>query len=79
MITIKNFKYTSPASVAPGTKITVTNEDQTAHTVTADSGKAFDDMADPGSNSTFTAPAKAGTYQFHCNFHANMHGTLVVK
>lgn len=79
MITIKDFKYTVPASVAPGAKVSVKNSDQTAHTVTADSGGAFDDMAGPGSTTTFTAPAKPGTYKFHCTFHANMHGTLVVK
>lgn len=79
MITIKDFKYTVPASVAPGAKISVKNNDQVAHTVTADSGKAFDDMADPGKTTTFTAPMKPGSYKFHCTFHGNMHGTLVVK
>ena len=78
VITIKDFKYTTPASVAPGAKITVKNLDSQAHTVTADSGGAFDDQSQPG-NSTFTAPTTPGTYPYHCTFHPEMHGTLVVK
>jgi len=78
VITIKDFGYTTPASVSPGATITVKNEDDTAHTVTADSGNAFDDQA-PAGTSTFTAPTKPGSYPFHCTFHPEMHGTLVVK
>jgi plastocyanin len=78
VITIKDFGYTTPASVSPGATITVKNEDDTAHTVTADSGNAFDDQA-PTGTSTFTAPTKPGSYPFHCTFHPEMHGTLVVK
>jgi len=78
VITIKDFLYTTPASVPPGAKITVKNVDDTEHTVTADTGNAFDDDA-PTGNSTFTAPTKAGSYPFHCTFHPEMHGTLVVK
>ncbi|NYJ06105.1 cupredoxin domain-containing protein [Petropleomorpha daqingensis] len=77
-ITIKDFKYTTPTSVAPGVTINVNNEDSIAHTVTADSGNAFDDQANSGASS-FTAPSKAGSYPFHCTFHPEMHGTLVVK
>jgi plastocyanin len=33
----------------------------------------------PGDSATFTAPNKPGNYKFHCTFHSNMHGTLVVK
>jgi plastocyanin len=78
VITIKDFGYTTPASVSPGATITVKNEDDTAHTVTADSGNAFDDQA-PTGTSTFTAPTEPGSYPFHCTFHPEMHGTLVVK
>jgi plastocyanin len=78
VITIKDFGYSTPASVAPGAKISVKNEDSTAHTVTADSGNTFDDQANPG-NSSFTAPSEPGSYPFHCTFHPEMHGTLVVK
>jgi plastocyanin len=78
VITIKDFTFTTPASVSPGATITVKNLDNTAHTVTADNGNAFDDQA-PTGNSTFTAPTKPGSYPFHCTFHPEMHGVLVVR
>ena len=78
VITIKDFAFTTPASVSPGATVTVNNEDNTAHTVTADDGKSFDDAAGTG-KSTFTAPSKPGSYAFTCTIHPEMHGTLVVK
>jgi plastocyanin len=77
-ITIKDFTFTTPASVSPGATITVDNRDGTAHTVTSDTGGAFDDAAPPGS-SRFLAPTKPGSYPFHCNIHPEMHGALVVR
>jgi plastocyanin len=77
-ITIKSFSFTTPDSVSPGATITVDNKDGTDHTVTSDTGNAFDDAAPPGT-STFTAPTKPGSYPFHCTIHPSMHGTLVVK
>jgi len=79
VITIKSFAYTVPAHVSPGEKITVRNEDSTAHTVTADAGSAFSVNVPPGGTATFTAPAKPGSYPFHCTYHANMHGKLTVS
>jgi plastocyanin len=76
-ITIEGFRFTTPDSVSPGATITVDNKDGTAHTVTSDAGKAFDDPAAPGT-STFTAPTKPGSYPFHCTLHPGMRGTLVV-
>jgi plastocyanin len=79
MIHISSFKYAVPASVAPGATVSVMNMDGENHTVTADSGNAFDVMATAGTTVTFTAPKKPGTYPFHCTYHSNMHGVLVVK
>ncbi|MGN6608989.1 MAG: cupredoxin domain-containing protein [Jatrophihabitans sp.] len=79
MITIKDFAYGVPASVRPGSVVRVTNSDQVAHTVTADQGSAFDAAVDPGGSATFKAPNKPGRYKFHCTYHSNMHGTLVVR
>jgi plastocyanin len=78
VITIKDFAYTTPSSVSPGAKVTVHNMDTVAHTVTADSGNAFDAPA-PVGNSSFTAPTTPGSYPFTCTIHPEMHGTLVVK
>jgi plastocyanin len=79
VIHISKFAYQTPASVSPGATVTVMNMDGEAHTVTADSGSAFDVKADPGASTTFTAPTKPGTYAFHCTYHSNMHGMLVVR
>lgn len=77
-ITIKNFAYQGPGTVAPGAKITVSNQDSEAHTVTADTG-GFNVTVPAGGSATFTAPTTPGSYAFHCNFHGNMHGSLVVQ
>jgi plastocyanin len=79
MIHIDNYRYAVPASVSPGEKVSVMNMDGETHTVTADSGGAFDDLATANTITTFVAPSKPGSYPFHCAFHANMHGVLVVK
>jgi plastocyanin len=79
-ITIKDFAYTGASSVAAGTTITVTNMDSAKHTVTSDDGRSFDVTVDGnGGTATFTVPSTAGTYAYHCRFHANMHGALDVK
>lgn len=80
LLSIKNFKYLVPASVRPGAKITVKNEDAENHTVTSATPGAFDVTATAGGKTvTFTAPTKPGRYPFTCTFHSNMTGTLVVK
>ena len=78
VVTISDFAYTVPASVAPGTTITIKNEDSQAHTVTSKDG-GFDVKIDPKATATMKAPDKAGSYPFVCTFHANMSSTLVVK
>ena len=78
-LTIKNFAFQTPASVRPGATVAVRNEDSTDHTVTADSGNAFDAQVPSGGASTFTAPSQPGSYPFHCSIHPFMKGTLVVK
>ncbi len=79
LITIKDFMYTLPASVPPGAKIMVTNQDNQNHTVTSSPKGAFEVKVDGGGTATFTAPSTPGSYKIVCDFHANMTGTLVVK
>ncbi|KOV31701.1 hypothetical protein ADK60_14775 [Streptomyces sp. XY431] len=82
-VTIKDFKF-GPATltVAPGTKITVTNQDSAGHTLTAiaPNAGAFDTgLLEQGKSATITAPTAPGSYPFHCDVHPNMTGTLVVQ
>lgn len=79
VITIKSFAYEGPEMVKPGATVTVKNEDTVAHTVTSDTGNAFDVKVGPSSSATFTAPSKAGSFAYHCTYHASMHGTLTVQ
>lgn len=78
-VTISDFKF-APATftVDRRTRFTVTNDDSTAHTATADDGRSFDTgPIDPGGSKTITLSA-AGRYEYHCSIHSFMHATVVV-
>jgi plastocyanin len=78
-VTIQNFAF-SPASitVAPGTTVTWTNMDSTAHTVTADSGTGPNSgQLANGQTYKFTYQ-QTGTFAYHCSIHPQMHGTVTV-
>jgi plastocyanin len=79
MIMIEDFTFSTPKSVAPGATVMVMNMDSETHTLTADSGDAFDLTIPPGKTAELTAPDKPGSYPFHCQYHSNMHGTLRVR
>lgn len=76
-ITIENFEYSGTGTIAPGSLITVTNNDTEVHTVTSDNG-AFDVTVPGGQTVTFAAPSEGGAYSFFCKFHGNMKGSLTV-
>ncbi|CAA9284988.1 MAG: hypothetical protein AVDCRST_MAG41-3906 [uncultured Corynebacteriales bacterium] len=82
-ITIKDFKYGDPLTVAPGTVITVTNEDSAGHDVLSDDGGKFrTPVLGRGEKATFTAPMEPGTYKYSCSLHPGSMsgiGTLVVS
>ena len=72
-----------PDTVKTGATVTwqfVDNQNN-PHTVTADDG-SFDSSSkvtgNPGDKFSFTF-TKAGTVAYHCNYHANMKGTIVVQ
>jgi plastocyanin len=78
-IVVSNFAY-GPASlsVAPGTKITVVNQDRAPHTVTA-RDKSFDTgTIAGGQRGEFTAPSSPGTHPYICTIHPYMTGVLIV-
>src|SRR5882757_6074182 len=79
-ITIDSSFNFAATPVKAGGTVTVKNNSSSQHTVTADDSSAgFNMTIDPGKTATFTAPATAGTYKFHCNIHNFMHGTLTVS
>jgi plastocyanin len=79
-VKIKSYAF-SPASVTVkvGGKITFTNEDGTAHTATADDGTSFDSGSLGHRQSKTITFTKAGTFSYHCAFHAFMTGKVVVS
>ena len=67
------------AAVAPGSTVSVTNKDSVTHTLTATGGQFDTGDIGAGQTKTFTAPSKAGTYDYICNIHQYMMGTIVVS
>jgi len=78
-IVIKNFLFSpAPLQAKAGVAVTVTNADDTAHTVTADD-KSFDTGdIDGGAKGTITI-AKPGKYAYHCDIHNYMTGVIEVS
>lgn len=79
-VTINNYTFV-PATITvhPGDTVTWTNQDSIPHTATSLDGKSFDSGAiDPGSSWSFVF-AKAGNYNYRCEIHPDMRGTVSVK
>jgi plastocyanin len=64
-------------TVRVGTKVTFTNDDQTAHTATALKGAFGTGTINPGKSKTIVLK-RVGTYAYHCLFHEFMTGTIKV-
>jgi plastocyanin len=78
-LNISNFVYSpNPLTVAPAAVISVTNKDDTAHTVTAYDSAFSTGAIAPRTTVTFVAPASPGTYRFFCVIHPKMIATLIV-
>lgn len=79
-VAIKNFAFAPAAlTVKAGTKVTWTNQDSDAHTVTsAGSGGPLSSPAlDTGGTFSFTF-TEAGTYRYLCTIHPFMTATVTV-
>lgn len=76
-ISISDFAFSGAAEVAVGTTITVTNNDGSPHTWTAVDGSFDSGGLGQGESFEFTF-TEAGTYEYFCNIHPSMTGTIVV-
>ena len=79
-VAIKGFAFAPETIKAKaGEKITWSNDDPAAHTVTAKSGGELDSgTIAQGASFSFT-PEKAGTIEYFCEIHPSMVGTIEVS
>jgi plastocyanin len=79
VVKIGNFTF-SPATltVAPGTTVTWTNEDDIPHTIVAKNKVFRSKTLDTDDKFTFTFAAP-GEYDYFCSLHPHMVGKIVVK
>jgi plastocyanin len=77
-VAIEGFSY-NPGSTTAAVNgfITWTNNDDTSHTVTFDSGPNCGSLS--GGDSETVQFTVAGTYAYHCNIHPEMTGTVEVS
>src|SRR5579859_2765514 len=76
-----NFFSPEPIVIAPGTTVVWTNRGKEAHTVTSDDGSTeqFDSKTlAPGTSFRHTFN-QVGAFTYHCVFHDNMLGTIIVQ
>ncbi len=77
-IEIKDFAFSVPSlEIAAGTTVTWTNADSAPHTVSQSGGGFESGKIDPGGTFSFTFDTP-GTYEYFCQFHANMKATIIV-
>jgi plastocyanin len=65
-------------TVTSGQSVIFTNDDDDAHTVTANDG-AFDSKGLDTNDVWRHTFSKPGSYRYFCELHPFMHGTIVVK
>lgn len=80
-VTIKDFAYSpNPIEVPVGGTVTWTNEDGVPHTATAVGDKAVLQSGAIASGASYSQTFDtAGSYDYYCEFHPNMKGTIVVE
>jgi plastocyanin len=78
-VNIDNFTFGPPGlTVAAGTTVTWTNDDDIPHTVRAVDGSFHSKALDTADSYSFTF-AKPGVYSYFCSLHPKMVGKVVVK
>jgi plastocyanin len=79
-VRIVSYKFAPPTILLKrGGTVTFTNRDPTAHTATADAGPSFDTGSLGQGQSKTIRFGTAGTFAYHCVFHAFMTGSVVVS
>jgi len=79
-IDIQDFAFNpDPVTVSTGESITWTNQDAVPHTATADDRDALQTGTLNEGESFTQVFDTAGTYEYFCEFHADMNGTVVVE
>jgi plastocyanin len=83
-VAIKTFMYEpSPITVAAGTQVTFTNEDDILHTVTSGTREKptndFDEDLDGAGSSVEVTFDEPGTIDYFCDVHQGMDGQVVVE
>jgi plastocyanin len=78
-LAVENFNFTpADITVAPGTTITWTNNDDVEHTVTASDNRFGSKALETGDAFSFTF-AQPGTYAYFCAIHPFMTGRVTVQ
>jgi plastocyanin len=77
-VTISGFSF-SPKTlqVKAGTRVTWLNRNSSAHTITADDGSFSSGELEMNDSFSFTFDT-AGTFNYHCDFHSGMQGSIEV-
>ena len=79
-VRIASFKYVPQTiEVKRGGTVTWTNEDSAKHTATDSAANGFDTGTLEQGQSKRVTFKKAGTFNYTCDFHPFMKGTVVVK
>jgi plastocyanin len=79
-VSINNFAF-NPQSVTvkKGTTVTWTNQDSSAHTVTANNGSSGPNSDELSNVQTYSFTFnETGTFTYHCTLHPEMTGTVTV-
>ena len=79
VVSIKGFKFLPQRIALPvGSDLRVTNEDEAAHTLTADD-KSFDTGNIPAGKEGHLKLSNEGLFAYHCAIHDSMRGVLQVR
>lgn len=79
IVTIKSLEFgPGTITVKKGGTVTWKNEDSIAHTVTSDTGTELDSRSIAKGETYSKTFDAVGTFDYHCNFHSNMTGAVVV-